>query len=277
MVVGTLHTFEDNFRATKILLAAKYSGKEVKLGDHFELGVTNKTPEFLAKYPLAKVPALDLPDWVLSKQEGQPCPGLTESNAIAYYVSNETLRGGKEDVDKARVLQWMFFSDNELIPAVFNYLFPLLGLLPESKGSAKPELLRLLRVLDDYLKSRVYLVGEGLTLADLSVATSLMPLFQHGLDESERKPLPHLVRWFETVVRKKVSEAVIGKFEFCVRVGGQGLGVFCLSGLVWFCLPGLVWFLGLTNSFNFIRHFIAVKFLLSKAQTPTQTQHVFYQ
>ena len=128
MVVGTLHSFENNFRAQKILLAAKFSGKEIKLEEVFELGKTNKTPEFLDKFPQGKVPALSLPEWALGKQEGRPSPGLTESNAIAYYVANDTLRGGSEDVDKARVLQWMFFSDNELIPAVFNYLFPLLGL-----------------------------------------------------------------------------------------------------------------------------------------------------
>lgn len=226
MVVGTLHSFENNFRSLKILLAAKYSGKEVKLSDQFELGQTNKTPEFLAKFPLGKVPALDLPEWVMSRQEGRPSQGLTESNAIAYYVANDALRGGHEDIERARVLQWMFFADNELVPAVFNYLFPLLGLLPEAKSTAKPELCSLLKVLNDYLQDRVYLVGETITLADLTVASSLIPLFQHGLDESDRKPFVHLVRWFETVVRKKASEAVIGKFEFCGPIGETGLGLF---------------------------------------------------
>jgi elongation factor 1-gamma len=222
MVVGTLHTFENNFRSLKILLSAKYSGKEVKVSDRFELGKTNKNPDFLAKFPLGKVPALDLPEWVMTRQEGRPSQGLTESNAIAYYVANDALRGGHEDIERARVLQWMFFADNELIPAVFNYLFPLLGLLPETKSTAKLELLNLLTVLNDYLQDRVYLVGEIVTLADLTVTTSLIPLFQHGLEESDRKPFGHLLRWFETVVRKKASEAVIGKFEFCRKIGEKG-------------------------------------------------------
>lgn len=226
MVVGTLHSFEDNFRSLKILLAAKYSGKEVKVSDKFELGKTNKTAEFLAKFPLGKVPALDLPEWVMTRQEGRPCQGLTESNAIAFYVANDALRGGHEDIERARVLQWMFFADNELVPAVFNYLFPLLGLLPETKSTSKSELCSLLKVLNDYLQDRVYLVGEAITLADLTVATSLIPLFQHGLDESDREPYRHLVRWFETVVRKKASEAVIGKFEFCGAVEKKGFGMF---------------------------------------------------
>jgi elongation factor 1-gamma len=230
MVVGTLHTFENNFRAQKILLAAKFSGKEVKLSEAFELGKTNQSSDFLSKFPLGKVPALDLPTWVQDKEEGQPSAGLTESNAIAYYVANETLRGGNEDIDKARVLQWMFFSDNELIPTVFNYLFPVLGLLPDKNtcSQSKVQVTKILALLNDYLKDRVYLVGESVTLADLSVATSLMPLLEHGLEEVDRQPFVHLLRWFETVIRKKASEAVIGKFEFCTKIGIQGLGSACV-------------------------------------------------
>ena len=247
MVVGTLHTFEKNFRAQKILLAAKFSGKEVKLSEAFELGKSNQTSDFLSKFPLGKVPALDLPKWVQDKQEGHPSSGLTESNAIAYYVANDTLRGGNEDIDKARVLQWMFFSDNELIPAVFNYLFPVLGLLADKKpcSQSKEQAVKILSLLNDYLKDRVYLVGESVTLADLSVATSLMPLFEHGLEEVDRHPYVHLIRWFETIIRKKASEDVIGKFVFCSKIGIQGLGSVCrLSSMCFFpalhprfCIP----------------------------------------
>ena len=54
----TLYTYPENFRACKVLIAAQYSGVEVKVVSEppeFQLGVTNKTPEFLAKFPLGKV------------------------------------------------------------------------------------------------------------------------------------------------------------------------------------------------------------------------------
>ena len=54
----TLYTYPESFRAYKVLIAAQYSGAAVKVvcePPQFEPGVTNKSPEFLAKFPLGKV------------------------------------------------------------------------------------------------------------------------------------------------------------------------------------------------------------------------------
>lgn len=54
----TLYTYPDNFRAYKVLIAARYSGAAVKVVSdppHFELGKTNRSPDFLTKFPLGKV------------------------------------------------------------------------------------------------------------------------------------------------------------------------------------------------------------------------------
>ena len=56
--VQTLYTYPDSFRASKILIAARYSGAEVRVVSEppeFELGKTNKTEQFLTKFPLGKV------------------------------------------------------------------------------------------------------------------------------------------------------------------------------------------------------------------------------
>lgn len=50
-----LHTFPGNKNANKALIAAEYSGVEVKLAENFQMGVSNKTPEFLKMNPLGKV------------------------------------------------------------------------------------------------------------------------------------------------------------------------------------------------------------------------------
>ena len=59
----------------------------------FVFGETNKKPDFLKKFPLGKVPAFEGSDGVL----------LTESNAIAYYVANDELRGGSDAAARAQV------------------------------------------------------------------------------------------------------------------------------------------------------------------------------
>jgi hypothetical protein len=57
-MAGTLYTYPESFRANKVLIAAQYSGAAVKVvcdPPQFELGVTNHSHEFLAKFPLGKV------------------------------------------------------------------------------------------------------------------------------------------------------------------------------------------------------------------------------
>ena len=39
----------------KALIAAEYSGVQVELAENFEMGVSNKTPEFLKMNPIGKV------------------------------------------------------------------------------------------------------------------------------------------------------------------------------------------------------------------------------
>ena len=54
----TLYTYPDNVRAYKVLIAAQYSGADVKVVSEppeFEQGMTNRTPDFIAKFPLGKV------------------------------------------------------------------------------------------------------------------------------------------------------------------------------------------------------------------------------
>ena len=53
-----LYTYPNNFRAYKALIAAEYSGNKVRVVSEppeFVLGETNKSEEFLTKFPLGKV------------------------------------------------------------------------------------------------------------------------------------------------------------------------------------------------------------------------------
>lgn len=51
----TLYTYPENFRAYKALIAAQYSGAKVKVADDFKFGESNKSAEFLKKFPIGKV------------------------------------------------------------------------------------------------------------------------------------------------------------------------------------------------------------------------------
>lgn len=59
---------------------------------------------------------------------------LQDSNAIAYYVANEQLRG-KSEYDRAQILQWIGFAEGEILPAGCAWVFPVLGIIRNNASS----------------------------------------------------------------------------------------------------------------------------------------------
>jgi len=204
-VSGTLYTYPENFRAYKALIAAQFSGAKVNVAQNFVFGETNKTEDFLKKFPLGKVPAFETSDGKY----------LTESNAIAYYVANDQLRGNTDEL-RAQVIQWFGFADSEILPASSAWVFPLLGIMPYNKvnvENAKEDIKKVMTYLNNYLQSKTYLVGERLTLADISVAMTMLYLYQYILEPNLRKPYQNVNRWFETVMNQPQVVAVVGNFK----------------------------------------------------------------
>merc|ERR1711942_266451 len=204
-------TYPDNFRAQKALIAAKYSGAQLTVAKDFVFGETNKTPDFLKKFPLGKVPAF----------EGSDGVRLTESNAIAYYVANDDLRGGSDAAARAQVVQWMCMADNEILPASCTWVFPTLGIMQFNKTAterAKEDVKSALKTLNDHLLTRTFLVGERLTLADIAVACTMLSLYKQVLDPAFRKPFTNVTRWFTTVINQPNSKAVLGDVVLCTKM-----------------------------------------------------------
>lgn len=54
-----MHSGSGNKNAYKALIAAEYCGVKVELAKNFEMGVSNKTPEFIKMNPLGKVHELN--------------------------------------------------------------------------------------------------------------------------------------------------------------------------------------------------------------------------
>jgi elongation factor 1-gamma len=83
---------------------------------------------------------------------------------------------------------------------------------------AKDEVKAALSVLNNHLETRTYLVGERISLADISVACNLLLLYQWVLDPEFRKPYANTNRWFTTLVNQPQFKAVIGDFKFCEKM-----------------------------------------------------------
>ncbi|KAG9346302.1 hypothetical protein JZ751_006613, partial [Albula glossodonta] len=201
----TLYTYPENWRAFKAQIAAQYSGASLKVASAppaFTFGQTNRTPAFLNNFPLGKVPAF----------QGDDGFCLFESNAIAHYLSSDALRGSTPQ-DSAQVLQWVSFADSEIIPPASAWVFPTLGIMQFNKQAteqAKEEIKRVLAVLNQHLNTRTFLVGERVSLADISVVCSLLWVY--------KQPYPNVNRWFVTCINQPQFKAVLGEVKLCEKM-----------------------------------------------------------
>jgi elongation factor 1-gamma len=217
MAAGTLYTYPENFRAAKVLIAARYSTVDIKIDPDFVFGTTNKSQEFLQKFPGGKVPAFEAKDGKV----------LQDSNAIAFYVSNDQLKG-KNDYDKAQILQWIGFAEGELLPAGCAWLFPILGIVqndPHSQEAfqrAKNDMKTALAILNSHLLTRTFLVGERITLADIIVASNLLNPYKYILDPDYRKSFANVNRWFVTLINQPQFKAVLGDVVLCSKPAEPG-------------------------------------------------------
>jgi elongation factor 1-gamma len=209
---GTLYTFPGNFRAYKAQIAAQYSGAQLTVagGDKFKMNETNRSEEFLKKFPTGKVPAF----------ENDAGVQLFEANAIAHFLANEQLRG-KTSADQAQILQWIEYGEQEINPSSAILVYPCLGIMQFNKQNnerAKEELKNVLQLLNNYLRTRTYLVGERITLADIAVACDLLLLFQWIIEPSQRQSSPNVTRWFSTLIHQKEFQTVIGSdYKLCEK------------------------------------------------------------
>jgi glutathione S-transferase len=175
---------------------------ELGLEDRVELVTVDlakgaqRAPEFLAKNPNGRVPVLVDGDFV-----------LWESNAIMQYLA-DGVPGQRlfpeEQRARADVVRWMFWNAHHFSQGVSTLNRE--RVVKKILGQGEPDPAEVARgeamartfgaVLDARLAGRAYLVGDGLTLADIAVASEL--------SSWERAALPlegfgNVRRWFEAI------------------------------------------------------------------------------
>lgn len=186
MVKGTLHGYATSYKTQEVLIAAKYSGAQIDLQKPDESGA---------------VPSLKTSD-------GKSLHG---SSPILSYVA------GKETKE---VAEWIRLSEENFAPAVGSWVYPTLSFMPYNKTTvdqARDEVLHLLKLLDGYLLTRTYLVGEKITTADVAVSCSLLLAYRHVLEPSVRSPFVNVNRWFDTLVHQAHFKTVLGEVNLCEK------------------------------------------------------------
>ncbi|KAJ4826602.1 hypothetical protein Tsubulata_038126 [Turnera subulata] len=203
-----LHAGSKNKNAYKALIAAEYSGVEVELVKSFEMGVSNKTPEFLKMNPIGKVPVLETPDGP-----------LFESNAIARYVTRlkaDNPLNGSSLIEYAHIEQWIDFSSLEVDANILRWYIPRIGYalyFPPAEEAAIAGLNTALTALNTHLASNTYLVGHSVTLADIIMTCNLALGFTRILTKSFTSAFPHVERYFWTMVNQPNFHKIMGEVK----------------------------------------------------------------
>jgi elongation factor 1-gamma len=164
-----------------------------------------KSTDVLAKSPAGKVPVLETPQGL-----------LFESNAIARYIARarrDTDLYGVSFFDSGLVDAWIDFAAQEVeLPATL-WVYPVFGYLPHNAAvteKAKADLGAAMEILDNHLADKTYLVGEKVTLADITVASALVYPYKIVMSPEYRAQYPHVLRWFLTIVNQPHFRAVTG-------------------------------------------------------------------
>jgi len=203
-----LHATANNKNAWKGLIAAEYSGVQVELVKFFEMGVSNKSPEFIKMNPLGKVPVLETPDGP-----------VFESNAIARYVTRSKADNplyGSSLIEYAHIEQWMDFAATEIDPSIAWWYYPRIGYRPiiqQAEDYAIATLKRALEALNTHLASTTYLVGHAVTLADIVMTCNLYTGFTGVMTKTFSSQFPHVERYFWSLVNQPNFRKVMGEVK----------------------------------------------------------------
>jgi glutathione S-transferase len=156
----------------------------------------HKNPEYLALNPNGAVPTLVDGDFV-----------LTESRAIMQYLASKKPESGLVPRDahaRADMMRWQFWDAAHFSPQLGMLTFekiikPMMGIGepdPHKVDEAITSFRRFGAVLDERLDRKEYVVGNALTIADLTIACSLMYAKQ---TDAPLGDFPNIQSWFSRI------------------------------------------------------------------------------
>lgn len=155
------------------------------------LGGGTHTDEFLAMNPNGKIPVLELPDGVF----------LAESNAILNYLADGSTYLPEDRLQRARALQWQFFEQYNLEPPLSTCRFIVKDLGRPKKHeqilqAKKASGYKALQVMETHLENHDWMVGDSITIADISLFGYTHVAHEGGFGLSD---FPFIMDWLKRI------------------------------------------------------------------------------
>lgn len=178
--------------------------------EQLNLDEKEKRNSFVQKTPTTTFPFLET-------QSGN----ISQSNAIIYYLCQkykpELL--GTNTFEKAKIKQWVEFSNCEILRCNKNIIYPIFGwteLIKENYDKDNNKLKEYLKLIDKNLEKNDYIVGNNLTVADIELFNHLRFLMMFHLPEPMRKKLMvNLNKWFEKMMNTDEAIKAYGRTVLC--------------------------------------------------------------
>lgn len=150
-----------------------------------------RTPEFLAINPNGRIPVLEL----------EPGVYLSESNAILIYLSEGTPYLPADRLERAYVMQWLFFEQYSHEPYIATSRFLLhyannVDQYRDVIAQKRDPGYAALGVMERQLKDHPFLVGDRYTIADIALYAYTHVADEGGFDLSQ---FPAILAWIERV------------------------------------------------------------------------------
>ena len=190
-----LYDFRPSGNGYKVRLLLSQLGIAYEYIEKNILQQETRTPEFLAINPNGRIPVLEL----------EPGLYLSESNAILIYLSEGTPYLPQDKLERAYVMQWLFFEQYSHEPyiATVRFLLHYKSQTPEQAEQYREIIEQkrapgyaALTILENHLTKHPFLVGDRYSIADIALYA-----YTHVADEGgfELDRFPAILDWLARV------------------------------------------------------------------------------
>jgi glutathione S-transferase len=169
---GSGNCLKVKYTADHLRLAYTWVAVDIMKGE-------TRTPEFLARFPLGRIPAVELDD-------GRR---LAESNAILRYLARGSALLPDDPFTQAKIDEWLFWEQYSHEPYIATTRYHIVYL---GRSMSEREAWRVERgeaaldLMDRHVAGQSWLVGDGMTIADIALLAYTRLAHEGGFDLGPR-------------------------------------------------------------------------------------------